>query len=228
MADLVIDIENCNNIKNGQITIRENKLNILFGRNGTGKSTIAQAIDSFTKGKSLDALTPYGDSSQVPSIDGLDSLVIAIFNETYVKSILFQEDSVIANAFDVLVRSPEYDEAKNKIDEALKNIRTTINDSQEIEILRKNIANLIEKIKLTSSGSIDKRGGSKGVLEGKNALLFNPPEELSSLKPFLGRDSVLKGHPGGWKDLNSSGQKHVVLIAQLVKLKHLERSIKHF
>lgn len=192
MADLVIDIENCNNIKNGQITIRENKLNILFGRNGTGKSTIAQAIDSFTKGKSLDALTPYGDSSQVPSIDGLDSLVIAIFNETYVKSILFQKDSVIANAFDVLVRSPEYDEAKNNIDEALKNIRTTINDSQEIEILRKNIANLIEKIKLTSSGSIDKRGGSKGVLEGKNALLFNPPEELSSLKPFLGRDSVLK------------------------------------
>ena len=39
-----IKIQNCNNIMSGEIEICADKLNILFGRNGTGKSTIARAI----------------------------------------------------------------------------------------------------------------------------------------------------------------------------------------
>ena len=37
-------INNCNNIKNGSICIEKNKLNIKYGVNGTGKSTISSAI----------------------------------------------------------------------------------------------------------------------------------------------------------------------------------------
>lgn len=40
----IIKIHNCNNISSGEIDIWADKLNILFGRNGTGKSTIARAI----------------------------------------------------------------------------------------------------------------------------------------------------------------------------------------
>jgi energy-coupling factor transporter ATP-binding protein EcfA2 len=220
-----VNIENCNNIKSGQITIREKKLNILFGRNGTGKSTVAKAIDLFSKNQSLDKLTPYGDSTKMPVIDGLGHLKIVIFNEDYVKDISFQRDSVIANAFDVFVRSPEYDVTKNKIDEALKNIRTTIINSQEIVILRKNISNLIEKIKLTRSGSIDKRGGSKGVLEGKSAF-FNPPEELNGLKLFLRVIMFQNGHHGDCKDTTTLDQRNVVRIAQRVKPKHQKQLTK--
>ena len=39
-----IQIHNCNNIKNGTIRIEPNKLNIKYGINGTGKTTIANAI----------------------------------------------------------------------------------------------------------------------------------------------------------------------------------------
>jgi Fe-S cluster assembly ATPase SufC len=39
-----IKITNCNNIEVGEIKISSNKLNIKFGINGTGKSTITRAI----------------------------------------------------------------------------------------------------------------------------------------------------------------------------------------
>jgi len=35
-----IEIQNCNNIDTGTISLAENKLNIRFAANGTGKSTI--------------------------------------------------------------------------------------------------------------------------------------------------------------------------------------------
>lgn len=37
-------IKNCNNIKEGNINVEENKLNIKYGINGTGKSTLSKAI----------------------------------------------------------------------------------------------------------------------------------------------------------------------------------------
>jgi len=39
-----ISLNNCNNIAEGDITIREGMLNIKHGANGNGKSTIAKAI----------------------------------------------------------------------------------------------------------------------------------------------------------------------------------------
>jgi ABC-type cobalamin/Fe3+-siderophores transport system ATPase subunit len=60
MSDMTIRIKNCNNISNGEITIYANKLNILFGHNGTGKSTIARAMELKSQGKALSELAPYG------------------------------------------------------------------------------------------------------------------------------------------------------------------------
>lgn len=40
-----ITIKSCNNIKEGKISVEKNKLNIKYGINGTGKSTIASAIE---------------------------------------------------------------------------------------------------------------------------------------------------------------------------------------
>ena len=41
-----INIKNCNNIKEASISVEKNSLNIKYGMNGTGKSTIAKAIES--------------------------------------------------------------------------------------------------------------------------------------------------------------------------------------
>ncbi len=44
MPDHIILIKNCNNIQSAEISLSENTLNIKFGYNGTGKSTIGEAI----------------------------------------------------------------------------------------------------------------------------------------------------------------------------------------
>lgn len=62
MSDTVISIRNCNNIVSGNITVCAERLNILFGRNGTGKSSIARAIYLMSQGKQLSELAPYGIS----------------------------------------------------------------------------------------------------------------------------------------------------------------------
>ena len=44
VAEVKITIENCNNISKGVISLEEEKLNIRYGMNGTGKSTLSTAI----------------------------------------------------------------------------------------------------------------------------------------------------------------------------------------
>jgi DNA repair exonuclease SbcCD ATPase subunit len=188
-----IKIQNCNNITNGEIDIYDDKLNILFGRNGTGKSTIARAIYLASQNKPLAELAPYGNVSEAasPSIEGVKNGKIAIFDDNYVSQYIYQPDSLIKDAFEVLIRSNEYDEAKKNIDDALAKIKRTITERQEIIDLQAQIGVLINTIKFTTKNKISKRGGAKGVLEGKGAY-FKPPEELSELKPFFEEDTVSK------------------------------------
>ena len=194
MSLSTIKIQNCNNISNGELSLCDDKLNILFGRNGTGKSTIARAVYLKSQGKELTELSPYGSTippSATPSIDGVADGGIAIFDDNYVSQYVYQPDSLIKDAFEVLIRSPEYDDAKKNIDDALGKIRTTITERQGIAELRSQIGALIDTIKFTSGNKIAKRGGVKGILEGKGAY-FNPHPELSDLKPFLEDNAVTK------------------------------------
>lgn len=188
-----ISIKNCNNITSGELSLCDDKLNILFGRNGTGKSTIARAVYLKSQGKELTELSPYGSASTstTPSIDGVADGGIAIFDDNYVSQYVYQPDSLIKDAFEVLIRSPEYDDTKKNIDDALGKIRTTITERQGIAELRSQIGALIDTIKFTSGNKIAKWGGVKGILEGKGAY-FNPHPELGDLKPFLEGDTVSK------------------------------------
>jgi len=207
MSD-TIKIQNCNNIISGEIGICANKLNILFGRNGTGKSTIARAIYLASQGKPLTELAPYGSLSEdtPPSIEGVETGEVAIFDDNYVSQYVYQPDTLIKDAFEVLIRSKEYDEAKKKIDDALAKIKTTITGRQEIIDLQAQIGVLIDTIKITTNNKIAKRGGAKGILEGKGAY-FKPPEELSELKPFFEEDTVSKWAAWRLQGYEQFGQK---------------------
>lgn len=193
MSDMTIRIQHCNNIELGDMIIRQDKLNIFFGRNGTGKSTIARAIDLTFQGKELTELLPYGLRSDdvVPQIEGLSTGSVAIFDDKYVSTYVYQTDTLLKDTFNVLIRSNEYDEAKKNIDEALYRIRTKVTGRQEIINLKSQIGILLNTIKLAGGTRIARRGGAKGILEGKGAY-FNPPEELTELKPFFEEEIVTK------------------------------------
>lgn len=205
-----LTVKNCNNISQGEINIENNKLNILFGRNGTGKSTIARAIYLSSKGSPLTELAPYDgyDDKLVPQLNGLTQGNVAIFDDNYVKQYVYQKDTLIKDAFEVLVRSDEYDNAKSKIDSALEKIKTTITNDESVVALQQQIAILIKNIEITgSSNKISKRkGGIKGVLNGKGAY-FNPPPELDGLKDFFQEENVAKWAAWRLTGYNEYGSK---------------------
>lgn len=209
---MIININNCNNIKSGSLSINSDKLNILFGRNGTGKSTIARAIYLAVHGSNLLELTPYGMTNEAsqPTVVGVPKGNVAIFDDNYVSQYVYQPDSLIKDTFEVLIRSEEYDLTKKNIDDALAKNKTTITDSPEISILQQHIGVLISNIEFTgSTNKIAKRkGGIKGLLSGKGAY-FNPPAELNELKPFFEEDSVSEWAAWrlkGYREFGSKGR----------------------
>jgi hypothetical protein len=115
-----IRIANCNNITSGNILITEGRLNIKYAINGTGKSTIAKAIESSVNHDEakLKELTPYafiGDNNpdHQPSVTGLPTDTnIAVFDERYVDQYVFleDEDELLKNSFDIFVKTENYEQ----------------------------------------------------------------------------------------------------------------------
>lgn len=185
-----ITISNCNNIKHATIEIQEGKLNIFYGRNGTGKSTIAKSIKLNSDEISLDNLAPYGTISEElqPSVIGNNFKKVVVFNEGIVNQYIFQKDSLIANAFNIFIRTPAYDDARNTVDAALQNIKKYFTDAENIINLRNNIAKLISAIKLSSSGTLT--GNIKKVAQEGKGAYFKLSPSLKSLNDFCTDDIV--------------------------------------
>ena len=124
MSEIKIAIENCNNISKGVISLEEEKLNIRYGMNGTGKSTLSTAISLFSQGKPMDDLKPFGsDDEIIPtiSIDG-DIQGVRVFNEEFVNNMVFKESTVIDNAFDVFIRTSDYEQKRQNLIKQLSNM----------------------------------------------------------------------------------------------------------
>lgn len=113
-----LHISNCNNISSGIISISENRLNIKYAINGTGKSTLSKAIESSAKhdDASLRTLLPFqyiGDNTpeNQPSITGIpENTVIAVFDENYVNQYVFLEDELLKNSFEIFIKTVSYDQ----------------------------------------------------------------------------------------------------------------------
>jgi predicted ATPase len=100
-----INLENCNNISKCHISLKKDSLNIFYAMNGTGKSTVGKAFELLAKGETLDSLKPF-NGDVLPSGTLSEALEnVLLFNEEFVKNIVFDKSEVIANAFDVFIKS---------------------------------------------------------------------------------------------------------------------------
>lgn len=139
MADYQIKIENCNNIDRADISVTKNSLNIKYGPNGLGKSTIAKAIVSQARNNdTLKVLIPfkYRGKSGVgqPKVDGIQDVKSAlVFDEDYVNQFAFQQDEVVKNSFDIFIKTTDYDAAMAAIDAQFAGIQKAFADNADIE-----------------------------------------------------------------------------------------------
>lgn len=104
---MIIKIKNCNCISDADIYLEENSLNIKYGSNGTGKSTVCKAIFAKANGSAekMDELRPYGieksDEEHQPDVSDIPYSNVKVFDETYVNSYLFQDTSFLENSYKV-------------------------------------------------------------------------------------------------------------------------------
>ncbi len=223
-----IHIENCNNIKSANVCINDNKLNIFFGRNGSGKSTIAKAISKHFDVSALEGLRPYGVKrlDNQPLVTGVNDKSIMVFNDEYVKQYVYQRKSVLDNAFDILVRTPDYDAAKEVVDTELYKLKNVVIEDESIRNMITKIEILLSKIKVGTNNQIDKRS-AKGILDGKGAY-FNPPKELESMKPFFEDQNVTKWAAWRLQGYDQFGKKGICPYCAIIDDDNTEKRNKIF
>lgn len=194
-----VELDNCNNIVSAKISLLKNRLNIRYAMNGTGKSTIAKAIELLSKNESLSVLKPFdGDIAPKASVssdsEGINKVLL--FNEEFVNTIIFKESEVIQNAFDVFIKTPEYEERQHAINEKLKeiNIDTSLNpDLNRLILVGQNV---LGKFYLTKSLDFKQTGLIKSLTSSEN--IFKLPEQIKKYQPLMDKEYNVDWV--GWKN----------------------------
>lgn len=192
-----VSIKHCNNIDSGEFDIVENRLNIKYAINGTGKSTISKAIDAFVnndedKKKSLLPFKYYKEDNEiVPELNGCEQIKkIAVFNEKYIEDYVYQQNELLKNSFEIFVKTADYDKHIKEIEKLLNSINVTFQNHPELETLIKVFQQFIEGFGKAKSGYSAAGAIGKGI--GKGNKIDNIPEGLEVYEPYLKNSENVK------------------------------------
>ncbi len=200
-----IKIKNCNNIDYGLIKIKKNKLNIKYGMNGTGKTTISKAIESYLNDKANGTITLKNLTSfkylvtreNESTIEGLETInKVLIFNELYIEQFIFKQDELVKNSFEIFIKDENYQKNEVSIKELLRDIKETFIDNPEIDSFINELKTLNDTTKTKASVT------NKSLLNGNK--LLNIPEKLSRYTDYLKSENSIS-----WLGWHSKGREHL-------------------
>lgn len=205
MSEVSILLENCNCIKNGCIKIETNALNIKYGLNGVGKSTLSRAIylKSNKNEEEIRNLLPYGeeDANKIV-VDGVCFNKVMIFDEKYVNSYLFEKEGILENSFNVFLKSEKCEKLSEDITKMLNDLKDIFNKDSRIQKLDELLSNFNETLKY-SNGNISKKGGIGEFLKG-NGAGFDKYVSLSAYKPFYTMNTSKLSKWAKWRNDGTS------------------------
>ena len=201
MGEIMVHLENCNCIKKADIKIEEGTLNIKYGPNGTGKSTISKAILLKATGdeNQLQSLRPYmAKESEEMIVSGLNFNKVTVFNEGYVNSYLFEDNSFLENSFKVFLKSDECEKLSKNIAELLEKLQGIFEKNDAIKNLEIFLPKYEEIVKY-NNGEISKKGGVGEFLKG-NGAGFDKYTELQPYKVFYSQDMASVSKWAKWRN----------------------------
>ena len=210
---MVINIKNCNNIISGCISIKEKTLNIKYGINGTGKSSIAKAIKCAAEGDDLGlrSLTPFqsietNDSGLLPRVDGMpDDMIIAVFNEEYVNQYVFMENELVKNSFDIFIKTEKYEENSKAIQGILSSASKAFEAESELNNILDDLTEFIKAFGKNAKTGIAASGAlAKGLSRGN--VIRNIPKELEGYSDYLRNDKNAT-----WLKWQSTGREFLTI-----------------
>lgn len=185
-----IKISNCNSIDEAILTVEVGFLNIKFGVNGTGKSTIAKAIElNATNPDNLMQLIPFkylddNNTENIPTVVGAESIsTVAVFNEAYVDTFVFKPDELIQNSFEIFIKSTDFSEKSAEIEEIVSVIKNTFQQNVSLDEIINDLTELSGCFGKSKTGY--SAAGSIGKGLGKGNKIENVPEGLESYTDYL-------------------------------------------
>jgi len=210
-----IEIKNCNNIDSARIAVTEGRLNIKYAINGTGKSTVAHAIELSTNGKGLMGLTPYkylGEDPiseiHTPSVIFSEEIEsVAIFNEEYVNQYLFRPNELVENSFEVFIKTPDYDARMANIHALIENIKKTFKENPDLDELISDLTTFISGFGKAQKGYSKTGSIGKGIAKGNK--IINVPPVLAEYTPYIQSEKN-----AAWLTWQSKGEEYLDLSEQ--------------
>lgn len=185
VENMEIKIENLGVIAEGKINIDRNMVNIKYGINGSGKSTVSKGIELFAGGEDLGSLRTHGSEVNPTVSISEDISKVIVFNQDYVEDFLFKDD-LANNSFEIMINTEEYKLGKKKIDNMFVDLVTSINNTntktiiKELEALKNNVP-----IKKNES----KTKGTEYTLSGTSK--FAKARKVSNLEDLLDENAKL-------------------------------------
>lgn len=245
MTTYSLEIKHCNSIESANIKIVKDTLNIKYGPNGLGKSSIAKAITSgVANDGSIQNLKPFKyrklHEQFNPSVSGIDELKsVLVFDDSYVSQFVFQRDEVVKNSYEIFIKTDAFLAAMQEIDLDLKGIKSGFDGNQVLSQAISDLKELHEAFSVTKTGSISK--SSKGYKAfGSGNKIENIPEKLKSFSDFIQSDQ-----PSNWISWQAKGNSFLKLsdncpycstsfvdsnnkdVAQLVAKEYDSKSVEH-
>jgi ABC-type Mn2+/Zn2+ transport system ATPase subunit len=193
-----IVIKNCNSVDQANVTIEAGKLNIKYGPNGTGKSTLARAIFlNATARADLPQLKPFKHRGSDPKdefnpiIEGADDFKsVVVFNEDYVNQFVFKQDEVVKNSFEIFVKNSDYEQKMAEIEGLVSEIKNAFTNDNNIDQVFKDLNDLSESFGKSQSG-LSKAGRiGKGI--GNGNKIEHIPVRLNPYASFIKSESNVK------------------------------------
>lgn len=203
-----IEIFNCNNIDEGRISIHENCLNIKYAINGTGKTTIARALeflksDTASRLPELKPFKYYQDKEHNPEIKGVEAITkIAVFNEEYIGQYVFQRDELVKNSFDIFIKTQRYEEGIIQINALINSIKATFESNRDIDIMINDFSEISECFGKSKSGYAANSVIAKGI--GNGNKVENIPKGLEMYGEFIQHNDNVK-----WIKWQVSGNEYI-------------------
>lgn len=201
---------NCKNIVSGEISVEENKLNIRYGSNGTGKTAISISIQSLFNDDLREQLIPYSDINLVPEVISTPTAPnsIKVFNEEYINKFLFKESNVLEEerVYEVLINDENLEEKKKELLDLFESLINLVSDINIQNFITK-VNTIGSSIQLNASGTAIKGTSKayKALKDGNRFISENIPELLEGYRSLLVGADKLK-----WIDWFNKGHSYSV------------------
>lgn len=184
-------IENCKCIKKAELNVINNSLNIKYAPNGTGKTTISEAIEQKINNKFEEYMSPLYDKGAVPIVK-CEYSKVKIFNDSYIKKFIFDKSARFDNAYNVFISNETVENSKKQITGQINSLVGDLSSNIVLNRIEKFINEYFEIIK-NNNGKIQKRGGVSEIIHGKGTG-FDKRHELNKFAPYYNhkQDEVQK------------------------------------